>query len=53
MTGRFVTIGFITFGKFVTALVQKLKILGVHKNCELRYWLQISLFTLVFEPMML
>ena len=26
-------------------MVQKLKILGVHKNCHLRHWLQISFFT--------
>ena len=38
-------INFITFGKLVTLLVQKLKKKCAHKNCESRYWLQISLFT--------
>ena len=32
----------VIFRKFVTSLVQKLKILGVYKNCKSRYWLQIS-----------
>ena len=35
----------VTFGKFVTSLVQKLKILGVYKNCECRYLLQIVFLT--------
>ena len=35
----------VTFGKFVTSLVQKLKILEVYKNCNSRYWLQISFFS--------
>ena len=32
----------VTFGKFVTSLVQKLKILGFYKNCKSSYWLQVS-----------
>ena len=37
-------INHVTFGKCVTLLVQKLKILGVYKNCKSRYSLQISFF---------
>ena len=32
----------VTFAKFVTSLVQKLKILGFYKNCKSSYWLQVS-----------
>ena len=39
-TGR--DINPVTFGKFVTSLVQKLKILGFYKNCKSSYWLQVS-----------
>ena len=38
-------INFITCGKFVTSLVQKLKKKMCSRNYESRYWLQISLFT--------
>ena len=34
----------VTFGKFLTSLVQKLKILGVYTNCESRYLLQMSFY---------
>ena len=35
----------ITFGKFVALLVHQLKKKCVHKNCAIKYWLPISLFT--------
>ena len=42
-------INFITFGKFVTLLVQQLEKKCVHKNCATRYWLPTSLFTFILK----
>ena len=36
----------VIFRKFITSLVQQVKILGVYKNCKSRYWLQIRFFIL-------
>ena len=45
-------INFVTFRKFLTSLVQKQNILGVHKNYETGYLLEIHLFTLYFKLML-